>query len=215
MARNDVQPRPVGAHRRATPDLLKNLRHLRVVVSHPRDADGEILTSHLQRIGCQVITLWPPVEALPDTVDVVFFGVRPEYASTRFDWARHERAPAIVAVIDYENPTIVDAALSLGARAVLTSPLRSSGILASLALAISVNDEIREAHRRIARLEQKLQSTNEISDAKQILMRTRNVNDIEAYRLIRNQAMSKRVSTEEIARAIIRANAILSFEQPI
>jgi AmiR/NasT family two-component response regulator len=35
-----------------------------------------------------------------------------------------------------------------------------------------------------------------------------------AYDLIREQAMSKRVSTEDIAAAIINANEILSLGQP-
>ena len=60
------------------------------------------------------------------------------------------------------------------------------------------------------RLEQKLQAANQIHDAKAILMRTRGVNNTEAYRIIREQAMSKRVATEDIARAIIHANEILS-----
>lgn len=208
MARSESRTRG-ASRRRATPDLLRNLRHLRVVVFHPRDTDGEILIRHLQRIGCQVISLWPPVLDLPETVDVIFAAVRPEFPPPAGERTGLERSPAIIAVIDYENPTIVDAVLTMGATAVLASPIRSAGILASLALAISLNDEVREAHKRINRLEQKLQSTHQISDAKLILMRTRNVSDTEAYRLIRDQAMSERVATEEIARAIIRANAVL------
>jgi AmiR/NasT family two-component response regulator len=42
-------------------------------------------------------------------------------------------------------------------------------------------------------------------------MRTRSVSDADAYRIIREQAMSKRVASEEIARAIIHADGILSF----
>ena len=61
------------------------------------------------------------------------------------------------------------------------------------------------------RLEQKLLSVNQISAAKAILVRTRNVSDEEAYRIIREQAMSKRTATEEIARAIIHADGILSY----
>ena len=72
--------------------------------------------------------------------------------------------------------------------------------------------EQRELRRRATRLEQKLVSANQISEAKAILVRTRHVSDSEAYRVIREQAMSKRVATEEIARAIINANGILSFQ---
>jgi AmiR/NasT family two-component response regulator len=42
-------------------------------------------------------------------------------------------------------------------------------------------------------------------------MQTRNVNEDDAYKLIRDQAMTKRVTTDEIADAIIKANEILSF----
>lgn len=206
----DSRPRVSGRGKRATPDLLKKLRQLRVAVFHPRDADGELLAGQLQRIGCHALTFWPPLEALPDTVDVVFCAVRPELAARNYTWARAEVAPAIVAVIDYENPTILDAVLDLGAQAVLTAPLRSSGVLSALVLALAVNDEMKEGRKRVARLEKKLQAANQISEAKLILMRTRQVSDTEAYRLIREQAMSKRVGTEEIAHAIIQADAVLN-----
>ena len=38
-----------------------------------------------------------------------------------------------------------------------------------------------------------------------------NVSDEEAYRIIREQAMSKRTATEDIARAIIQADGVLSY----
>lgn len=52
---------------------------------------------------------------------------------------------------------------------------------------------------------------NQISEAKSIIMRTRSVSDAEAYRILREQAMSKRIAIEEIARSIINANAILAL----
>lgn len=213
MAAPDAKARVAGRGKRATPDLLKKLRHLRVAVFHPKDADGEMLTGQLQRIGCHALAFWPPLEALPDTVDVVFCAVRPELAARNYAWARAELPPAIVAVIDYENPTILDAVLDLGAQAVLTTPLRSSGVLSSLLMALAVNDEVREGRKRVARLEKKLLAANQISEAKLILMRTRQVSDTEAYRLIREQAMSKRVGTEEIASAIIQADAVLNYRE--
>ena len=53
-------------------------------------------------------------------------------------------------------------------------------------------------------------AVNQINEAKAILVRTRNVSDSEAYRAIREQAMSKRVPIEEIACAIVHANGVLS-----
>ena len=201
-----------GRVQHSTPDLLRNLRNTRVMVFHPKDADGELLAQQLERIGCQVITMWPPLAELPDTVDVVFCAVRPDHGAVRCPWMNGDPPVPVIAVINYENPTIVDAALRLGARAVLLSPLRSAGILSSLAMAKHQHAELRESRRRTARLEQKLLSANQISAAKAILVRTRNVSDDEAYRIIREQAMSKRTATEDIARAIIHADGILSYD---
>jgi len=199
-----------GRIQSATPDLLRNLRNLRVVVFHPKDADGEMLTQQLQRIGCQVMTMWPPLPELPDTVDVVYCAVRPDYAAVQCAWMGDESAIPVIAIINYENPTMIDAALRIGALALLTSPVRSTGILSSLAMAQRNHGELRDLRRRLGRLQQKLLSANQISQAKAILVRTRAVDDAEAYRIIREQAMSKRVGTEEIARAIINADGILS-----
>lgn len=211
MPRDGVERGVAGRVQRSTPDLLRNLRNTRVLVFHPKDADGELLAQQLERIGCQVITMWPPLAELPDSVDVVFCAVRPAHAAVRCPWMEGEPPVPVIAVINYENPTVVDAALRLGASAVLISPLRSAGILSSLAMAKHQHVELRESRRRVARLEQKLQSANQISTAKAILVRTRNVSDEEAYRIIREQAMSKRTATEDIARAIIHADGILSY----
>ena len=211
VARDGAEHGVAGRVQRSTPNLLRNLRNLRVMVFHPKDADGELLAQQLQRIGCQVVTMWPPLADLPDTVDLVFYAVRPDHGAHLCNWMGEEPSVPVIAIINYENPTIVDTVLRIGARSVLVSPVRSTGILSSLAMAQHMHAELREARRRAARLEQKLVCANQISEAKAILVRTRNVSDEEAYRIIREQAMSKRTATEDIARAIIHADGILSY----
>ena len=211
MASDAADRGVAGRIQRSTPDLLRNLRNLRVLVFHPKDADGEMLTQQLQRIGCQVMTMWPPLPELPDTVDVVYCAVRPDHAAVQCVWMGEESAIPLIAIINYENPTVIDAAMRMGASVILNSPVRSSGILSTLAMAQHTHAELRELRRRLVRLQQKLLSANQVSQAKAILVRTRAVDDAQAYRIIREQAMSKRVPTEEIARAIIHADGILSF----
>ena len=196
---------------RVTPTQLKELRLLRVAVLHPDDTDGRQLTQQLQRIGCQVEAFWPPVPALPEGIDVVFLAVQPEISQMEFDWTKTENSPTCIAVVNYENPTIVDTVLRLGAKAVLPSPVRSFGLLSALVIARTLNDEIQGQARRIRKLEAKLNGARCIAEAKSILMRTRNVTELQAYNLIREQAMSKRVTTEDIAAAIVNANEILSI----
>ena len=184
---------------------------LRVAVLHPDDVDGRQLTQQLQRIGCQVQAFWPPVPTLPDGIDVVFFAVQPEISPLDFDWLNAENPPTCIAVVTYENPTIIDTVLRLGAKAVLPAPVRSFGLLSALVIARTVNGEIQGQARRIRKLEAKLNGARFIAEAKSILMRTRNVSELQAYDLIRDQAMSKRVTTEDIAVAIVNANEILSM----
>ena len=77
MPRDCVDRGVAGRVQRSTPDLLRNLRNARVLVFHPKDVDGELLAQQLERIGCQVITMWPPLAELPDTVDVSSDPIKP------------------------------------------------------------------------------------------------------------------------------------------
>lgn len=198
---------------RSTPTLLKDLRTLRVLVFHPDDSDGKQLTQQLQRIGCQVQAFWPPLPALPAGIDVIFLAVRPESMEANYEWLKSDDVPAIITIVTYENPTIVESVLRIGSRAVLPSPVRSFGLLSALVVARQVHGELKEYGRKIRKLETKLLGVRRIADAKSILMRTHKISDGAAYDLIREQAMSKRVTTEEIADAIINANDILSLDK--
>lgn len=196
---------------RATPPQLKELRTLKIAVIHPDDGDGRLLTQQLQRIGCLVQVIWPPVQALPETIDIALVAVRPEILDLHLDWTKREDAPAVIAVVNYENPTIVEAVLALGATAVLPSPVRSFGLLSALVVAREAHKENRSLCRRLQKVEAKLLGARLIADAKAILMKTHRLSEGEAYDLIRDQAMSKRVTTEEVASAIVSASEVLSI----
>jgi AmiR/NasT family two-component response regulator len=196
---------------RSTPELLKDLRSLRVAVFHPRDNDGEQLIRQLQRIGCQVQAFWPLPGELNEPFDVAFLAVNPETIVLDLPWIKSEDAPIRVAVVNYENPTIVDGMLRLGASAVIATPIRSFGVLSTLILARQLAGDLRQERKRVAKLESKLQSIRKITDAKSVLMNSRKISEEDAYAVIRDQAMVKRVTIEEIATAIVNANEILSM----
>jgi AmiR/NasT family two-component response regulator len=195
-----------------TPRALRELRSLRVTVFHPDDQDGQELIGQLQRIGCQVKAFWPPLEKLPDEADLVFLAVRPEALSVDLPWLRRETPPPVIAVVTYENPVIVEAVLRLNAYGVIASPVKSFGLLTSIVVAVNQADNAKERDKYVVRLEQRLAAQRKIAKAKVILMQSRNISEDEAYNMIRNQAMSRRVTTEEIADAVIKANELLGFE---
>jgi AmiR/NasT family two-component response regulator len=191
-----------------TSRLLRDLRSLTVVVLHPDDADGQELIAQLRRIGCQVKAFWPPRDRLDAEADLVFCAVRPEIASREPAWTRRDDAPPVIAVVDYENPTTVESVLRMNVYGVVAAPVKSFGLLTTMVVALGQVERSRERDRYVARLEQRLASQRKVARAKTILMQTRNVNEEDAYKLIRDQAMTKRVTTDEIADAIIKANEI-------
>ncbi|HZR03461.1 MAG TPA: ANTAR domain-containing protein [Burkholderiales bacterium] len=191
---------------------LRELRSLRVLLIHPNDHDGQELNAQLQRIGCQVKASWPPMDRIADDVDLVFFAVRPEVISHDLPWLKREDRPPLIAVVNYENPTIIEAVLRLNALGVVASPVKSFGLLTSIVLARHLAEAARDRNRYVIRLEQRLAGLRKIAKAKAILMNTRSLSEEEAYKMIRDQAMTKRVTTEEIADAVINANEILGLD---
>lgn len=92
--------------------------------------------------------------------------------------------------------------------------MRSFGLLSTLVVAAQVHDDMKTQAKRLQKLEAKLLGARRIAQAKSILMRTRQISEGAAYDLNREQAMSKRVTTEDIAAAILNAHEILSLVQP-
>jgi AmiR/NasT family two-component response regulator len=192
--------------------LLRQLRSLNVVVFHPEDQDGQEVTGQLHRIGCRVQAFWPPLEKLPPDVDLVFLAVRPDVLSIDLPWLRRDGAPPVIAVVTYENPVLVEAVLALNAYGVIASPVKSFGLLTTMVVAINQAQRAREREKILARAEQRLASQRKIAKAKAILMQSRGISEDDTYKLIRSRAMGRRVTTEDIADAVIQANEILGMK---
>lgn len=200
-----------GPNPRVTPQQLRELRTLIVAVVHPDDSDGRQLTQQLQRIGCRVKAFWPPVQFIGSDIDVAFVAVRPDILRLDMEWTRGENAPTVIAVVNYENPTIVEVVLSLDAKAVLPSPVRSFGLLSTIVIARETHKVNLALARRLKKSEAKLLGARDLIEAKAILMKTHQVSEAEAYDLIRDQAMAKRTTIEEVAVSIVKANELLSL----
>lgn len=194
-----------------TAELMRDLRTLRVAVFHPADQDGKELILQLRRIGCQAQAFWPPVPTLPEGTDVVFLAVRPDTALPDWSSSRSSGSPTIIAIVTYENPTVIEAVLKVGAESVIASPIKPFGLLASLVVARKVNNSLRTLAKQNQRLETKLAGVRQVAEAKGILMAARGISEDDAYQVMREQAMARRVTVEQIASAIVDANGILSF----
>ncbi len=188
--------------------LIEELRGARVLVIHPRDAEGEALIDQLKRIGCNVDGVWPPPAAIPPDIDTVFQFVEGS-EETAFPACSNEHSPTLVAIVDYENPTILKRLLDSNAHGVVNKPIRSFGILSSLVLARSLRGYTRRLEGKVQKLEETLKARRDVDKAVKILVGLKNVSEFEAYELIRQQATQKRLAMADIAVSIINAQETL------
>lgn len=191
--------------------ILRELRGLRIQVIHPPDSEGVALVEHLRRIGCNCETAWPLPEDISPTADVVILSVDHEGRDRILKLVRgiQGRAPTLLAVVSYENPSTLQVVLEIGAQAVIDRPIRPFGLLTNLTIARVLWLERVEAEKRIRKLERKLSGNNRIAKAKAILMESAGLCEQEAYDSLRQQAMSKRLPMDEMADAIVNAHELL------
>lgn len=192
-------------------DLIQDLRNLHVMVALPREQSADELIQQVNRIGCQVEHCWPLPNTLLEKFDLVFLDVTDQNAERLNKFINSSKSSqTIVAVLGYENPSVLELVLEIKAHSVLNKPVRASGVMTSMLLAQKIQSERIQHGKALKALKDKLDNVQKVNDAKFILMRHRGVNEREAYDLIRKQAMAKRATTADIAQAIINAESILS-----
>lgn len=185
--------------------LIRELRLLRVQVYHPADEDGDELVRHLKRIGCYVEQQWPIPCRWPSSTDVVFclFG---EHCIQDVENLRVERSGTIVAVVEYESPTIIRTLLEADVQAVVGKPIRAFGVMSTLVVASSrYRFECRQA-AKIIKLEDTLRSRRVVNKAVRKLATEHAMGDEAAYQLIRRWSLERQLSMTKIADMLLSDN---------
>jgi AmiR/NasT family two-component response regulator len=184
--------------------ILQDLRRARVLVVHPRDEDGDVLVAHLKRLGCEVRAIWPLPSVLPPGFDTIFLQVddlQLEHALEIID-SQH---PAVIAIATYESPTALQAIIDLNAHGVVSKPLRPLGILTQFALARYRHSYERRLAGKVQKLEDTLKGRRLVDRAVAALRTMKGLDEEAAYKLLRDQATSKRVPMAAVAEAVIAA----------
>lgn len=191
--------------------LLRELPELKIVVVHPPDEEGDALVSHLRRVGCMVSVIWPVPATLASNADVLFLLIEGEAraATEALLKSLPKPEPTVIAIVNYEDPTTLQLVLESGAFAVVQKPIKPFGLLANLVAARSIWVERQALLKENRKLRRKITSDQAMSRAKTILMASKGIGEVEAYQAIRAQAMSKRLSMEQIASSIINMETLL------
>lgn len=197
-------------------NALRNTKSIRVLLVQPPSPDRDTLLRHLQRLGFLTEISWPPAPQLYEMADVVFVAFREvTEVSVKLRWNRDDPPAALVALLDFENPAIVSEAVRLNAHAVLGLPVRSFGVVANIFVAIRNHQAQKSLSEQVKRLKSRVESEKVLSRAKDILMQSRGISEEDAHKVLRSQAMNKRVSIVEIARAVASAEDVFNaLESP-
>lgn len=189
--------------------LLDDLRRARVLVVHPRDEDAAVLIQHLKRLGCEVQAVWPPPARLPPDWDTVFVQVE-DMPTDQLVALTEDQNMAIIAILTYESPTALKAIIDLNAHGVISKPLRPMGILTQFALARYRHGYEKRLTSKVAKLEETLKGRRLVDRAIRILVELNGTDEDGAYRLLREQATSRRIAITAAAEALIGAYETMS-----
>lgn len=178
-----------------------NFTGWRVVILAEDDANTEKLRRHLTLLGVSASLQWLPLsgDALPDLVIVD--------ADRGWDellpWARRKPARPVTALLGSEAPGRIAWAIDCGAASFIPKPVSVSTIYPALVLAVTAYEQRLEEEARIARLEERLKLRPIVFAAVNRLKTERQIDDEQAYVLLRSCAMRRRIPIEQLAALLV------------
>lgn len=178
-----------------------NFAGWRATVLHREDATTERLTRQLKLFGFHVHVQWTPLadDDLPDLIlvdaDQGWTGLLP--------WADAPAPRPLVALLGSEAPGRVAWAMGQGASAIIAKPVASSAVYPALVMALAIHRERQAVTERIAHLEERVRMRPLVHAAVQKISSARKLDEEGAYRILRNCAMQRRLSMEQVAASIL------------
>jgi AmiR/NasT family two-component response regulator len=185
-----------------------NFTGWRVVILAEDDSNTEKLRRHLTLLGISASLQWLPLSGddLPDLVIVD--------ADRGWDellpWARRKPARPVAALLGSEAPGRIAWAIDCGAASFIPKPVAVSTIYPALVLAVTAYEQRLEEEARIARLEERLKLRPIVFAAVNKLKIERQIDDEQAYVLLRTCAMRRRIPIEQLAALLVGGLETLS-----
>src|SRR5882757_577290 len=173
-----------------------SVRGRRALVVMREEREISIVRRQLNRLGMTVAEHDPAEVPPPDeNVDVIVMDA--DSIPIKSDPARAWKVHApIIALIGTETPSRLKWLLDLQPASFLIKPLRSAGLYTALVMAFDWAQRKTDEFSRTERLEERLRSRRIVSAAVQQVMRGQDLNEEDAFALIRRTAMRQRVTIE-------------------
>ena len=192
-------------------NLFTKLNKLQFCLIHPDGTDAKEILNQVHRIGCRCDHIWPLNYKIELLYDVIIIGLEIEQHGVLKSILkrRDDFDPTIIAVVDYESPKTLEMLMEFKASAVLSKPVHHFGILATLVLARWNWQRIKKVEIRAHKLEKRLAKQVLVTKAVAFVMEKRQISEQDAYKLIRNQSMAKRLPLLDVCESVINAKDLL------
>lgn len=189
--------------------LLSSLRDLRSLIVAPEGELVDQLSLQLIRIGCHV-RYSRPTDAFDNEgeADVVFAGqLNDQQHSSVCEFVNSfAGALTVIAIIEYESPTILGKIIELGAHGVMTVPFDASDVLPTIVTARANNLQIINLLEENHKVRERLNASSLINRAKVLLMVEKNMSETQAHKYISERAMRNRRKISDVAKEIAASN---------
>ncbi|MGN8160577.1 ANTAR domain-containing response regulator [Salinisphaera sp. RV14] len=187
-------------------DILSSLRELHSLVIAPGGGFVDRLVLHLIRIGCHVQHCWPPPQRDKcGHVQVMFTALvdeREHNALKRFVES-FAGDLTVIAVVDYESPTVLEKIIDLEAHGVIMEPFDENKVLPTLVTARLNTLQRTKLIKENGKYRQRLRSSAVVNRAKVLLMTQKSMTEAQAHEYLSQKAMKSRRKISDIANEIM------------
>ncbi|MDQ0322845.1 AmiR/NasT family two-component response regulator [Pararhizobium capsulatum DSM 1112] len=184
-----------------------NFAGWRVAILAEEDANTDRLRRQLTLLGVASALQWLPLLPL-DLPELVIVDADRGWDEL-LPWPEGKPARPVVALLGSEAPGRIAWAIGCGASAIIPKPVSASTIYPALVLAVASHQRRMEAEAQVAKLEERLRLRPVVFAAINRLKTERRIDDEQAYRLLRECAMQRRMPMEQLAALFLGSSKAL------
>ena len=189
---------------------IQNFRGCSALLVMLEDRNQQTLRNILARLGVSANHFDPQgnagdLKASTAAADIVF--VDADMLDAQFVPVVASSTLPIVALIGIESPSRLQRAFDIEPSAVLMKPVRSNGVYTSLFFAFNEKQRRQQVLGKLSSIQERQGARRIVVKAIIHLMQSFGFNDEEAYRYLRKESMSKRISVEELSAQILTSKA--------
>lgn len=185
-----------------SPAPIQSFRGRKALVLHGADQNRAVLERTLAQLGLVVEVLEPTALQVPgellESAGILFvdadLGALPPLTAG---------APPIVAIIGHETPSRLLRVVEIAASAFLIKPVRAQGVFSAIFVAVNGHRRLMGLQDQLAAMASRHAARRHVIKAVVALMQRHGVDDEEAFRMLRRESMTRRITVEELSQQLV------------